>query len=151
MWAEHAQEGARAGSGCAPQPRGYLFLACAIVIHAMLGGHDSGSVQGGGVEGHPLHIGNVAGEIGQAWAVCLVWVPPVLEELLEQWGLTTLRKDRDLKEARKGKNVTGLKPPGQGPPSRGPWGASDSPGHTEGAHSPHPSHFSPKLNPPSLS
>lgn len=110
-------EGAREGSGHAPQPRGYLFLACAVIIHAVLGGHDSGRVQGGGIEGHPLHIGNVAGEVGQAWAVGLVWVPPVLEELLEQRGLAALRKDRDLKEAGEEQNVAGLKPPGQGPPA----------------------------------
>lgn len=55
-----------------PQPPRYLFLACAIVIHAMLGGHCSGGVQGGGVEGHALYVGDVAGEIGQAQAIRLV-------------------------------------------------------------------------------
>lgn len=74
----------------------YLFLASTVVIHAVLGSHGGGRVQGGRVEGHPLHMGNVAGEVPQAGAICLVWVSPVLEELLEQWGLTTLRKDRDL-------------------------------------------------------
>lgn len=94
------------------QPRSHLFLACAIVIHAVLGGHGSGSVQSGGVEGHPLHIGDVAGEIGQAWAIRLVWVPPVLEELLEQWGLTALRKDGDLEGAREEQDVAGMGLPG---------------------------------------
>lgn len=73
----------------------------------MLGGHGSGSVQGGGVEGHSFHIGDVAGEIGQAQAICLVWVPPVLEELLEQWGLTALRKDSDLEGVREEQDVAG--------------------------------------------
>lgn len=73
----------------------------------MLGGHGSGSVQGGSVEGHPLHVGDVAGEIGQAQAIRLVWVPPVLEELLEQWGLTALRKDSDLEGVREEQDVAG--------------------------------------------
>lgn len=101
--ARSAQEGARKGPG-RPSPRPaprHLFLAPAIVIHAVLGRHGSGSVQGGSIEGHALHVGNVAGEVGQAWAVRLVWVPPVLEELLEQRGLTTLGKDRDLERGRK--------------------------------------------------
>lgn len=92
----------------------------------MLGRHGSGRVQGGSIEGHALYIGDVAGEVGQAWAVCLVWVPPVLEELLEQRGLATLRKDGDLD--RRGKSRMGL---GSGPPEdRGlpaeDWGDSDT-------------------------
>ena len=76
-----------------PAPPGYLLLPSAIIIHAVLGGHGSGGVQGGRVEGHALHVGNVAGEIAQARAICLVWVPPVLEELFEQRGLAALGKD----------------------------------------------------------
>lgn len=59
----------------------------------MLGGHGGGSVQRGSIERHALHVGNVAGEIGQAGAVCLVWVPPVLEELLKERGLAALWED----------------------------------------------------------
>ena len=76
-----------------PAPPGYLLLPSAIIIHAVRGGHGSGGVQGGRVEGHALHVGNVAGEIAQARAICLVWVPPVLEELFEQRGLAALGKD----------------------------------------------------------
>lgn len=76
-------------------------------------------MQGGGIEGYPLHIGNMAGEIGQAQAISLVWVPPVLEELLEQWGLTTLRKDSDLEGVRKEQDVAGT------PRTAGVPGASD--------------------------
>lgn len=76
-------------------------------------------MQGGGVEGHPLHIGDVAGEIGQAQAIRLVWVPPVLEELLEQWGLTALRKDSNLEGVREEQDVAGT------PRTAGVLGASD--------------------------
>lgn len=89
-----------------PTPR-YLFLACAVVIHAMLGGHGSGGVQGGGIERHALHVGDVAGEIGQAQAFRLVRVPPVLEELPEQRGLTALGKDGDLGGDGEGKHGLG--------------------------------------------
>lgn len=94
-----------------PQPPRYLFLACAIIIHAVLGGHGSGGVQGGSIERHPLHIGDVAGEVGQAQAVCLVWVPPALEELFEQRGLATLGKDGDLEEEGKSRMWLGSSPP----------------------------------------
>lgn len=59
----------------------------------MLGSHSGGGVQRSSIEGHTLHIGNVAGEVAQARAVCLVWVPPVLEELLKERGLATLWED----------------------------------------------------------
>lgn len=115
MWPCMGQRGQGRSEGGAgtrpPQPRRYLFLACAIVIHAVLGGHGSGGVQGGSVEGHPLHIGDVAGEVGQAGAICLVWVPPALEELLEQWGLATLGKDGDLEEEGKSRVWLGSGPP----------------------------------------
>lgn len=74
----------------------YLFLASAVIVHAMLGGHGRGGVQCCSIERHPLHVGNVAGEVAQARAICLVWVPPVLKELLEQRGLATLWKDGNL-------------------------------------------------------
>jgi hypothetical protein len=47
-------------------------------------------VQRSSIERYALHVGNVAGEVAQAGAVCLVWVPPVLEELLKERGLTAL-------------------------------------------------------------
>lgn len=71
----------------------YLFLASAIIIHAMLGGHGGGSVQRSSIEGHAFHVGNVAGEVAQAGAVCLVWVPPVLEKLLKERGLAAFWED----------------------------------------------------------
>lgn len=59
----------------------------------MLGGHGGGGVQCSSIERHALHVGNVAGEVAQARAVCLVWVPPVLEELLKERGLAALWED----------------------------------------------------------
>lgn len=56
----------------------------------MLSGHGGGGVQRSSIERHALHVGNVAGEVGQARAVCLVWVPPVLEELFKERGLAAL-------------------------------------------------------------
>ena len=56
----------------------------------MLSGHGGGGVQRSSIERYALHVGNVAGEVAQAGAVCLVWVPPVLEELLKERGLTAL-------------------------------------------------------------
>lgn len=50
-------------------------------------------------------MGDVTGEVGQAWAIRLVWVPPVLEELLEQRGLAPLGKDRDLGGEREEQDV----------------------------------------------
>lgn len=47
-------------------------------------------MQRSSIERHALHVGNVAGEVGQARAVCLVWVPPVLEELFKERGLAAL-------------------------------------------------------------
>lgn len=78
----------------------YLLLASAVVVHAMLRGHGGGGVQCCGIERHPLHVGNVAGEVGQAGAICLVWVPPVLKELLEERGLSTLWENRNLQGER---------------------------------------------------
>lgn len=75
----------------------YLFLARTVVLHAVLGSHGRGVVQRGSVEGHLLNLGDVAGDVGRAQPLCLVPVPPVLEELLEQGGLTALRQDLDLK------------------------------------------------------
>jgi hypothetical protein len=98
------------GPGHGPR---YLFLACAIIVHAVLGSHGGGGMQGGSIKGHTLHVGDVAGEVAQARAICLVWVPPVLEELLEEWGLTTLRKDRNLGRKQEEQDVAGR-------PSRGP-------------------------------
>lgn len=123
-----------------PQPPRYLFLACAIIIHAVLGGHGSGGVQGGSVEGHPLHIGDVAGEVGQAQAVRLVWVPPALEELFEQRGLATLGKDGDLEEEGKSRMWLGSGPPGDRDRQAGVLrGASDSQPTSRVGHPPHPS------------
>lgn len=74
-----------------------LFLARAIVLHAVLGSHGLGAVQGGRVERDLLNLGNVARNVRLPQPFCLVLVPPVLEELLEQRCLTTLREDLDLK------------------------------------------------------
>lgn len=71
----------------------YLFLASAVIIHAVLGGHGRGGVQRSSIERHALHVGNVAGEVAQAGAVCLVLVPPVLEELLKERGLAAFWED----------------------------------------------------------
>lgn len=71
----------------------YLFLASAIIVHAMLGSHGGGAVQRSSIKRHALHVGNVAGEVAQAGAVRLIWVPPVLKELLEERGLATLWED----------------------------------------------------------
>lgn len=85
----------------------YLLLASAVIVHAMLCGHGGGGVQCCSIERHPLHVSNVAGEVGQAGAICLVWVPPVLKELLEQWGLSALWENGNLKRE-KGKNMARL-------------------------------------------
>lgn len=85
----------------------YLLLASAVIVHAMLCGHGGGGVQCGSIERHPLHVSNVAGEVGQAGAVRLVGVPPVLKELLKQWGLSTLWENGNLK-GEKGKNMARL-------------------------------------------
>lgn len=111
-----------------PQPPGYLLLPSAVVIHAVLGCHGGGGVQGGGIEGHALHVGNVAGEIAQARAVRLVWVPPVLEELFEQRGLAALGKDRDLAGTEEEKVVAGPgSPEHRGHPAGVLQGTSDAP------------------------
>ena len=111
-----------------PQRPRYLLLPSAVIIHAVLGSHGSGGVQGGRVEGHALHVGNVAGEIAQARAVRLVWVPPVLEELFEQRGLAALGQDRDLAGMEQEKVVAGLESPeGRGHLARVLQGASDTP------------------------
>lgn len=134
------------------QPPRHLFLACAIVIHAVLGCHGCGCVQGGSIEGHALHIGDVAGEVGQAWAVCLVWVPPVLEELLEQWGLATLRKDRDLDKRGRSRMGLGSGPPeDRGLPAQVLRADSDTQSTlSRGRHPPHPSPAPAELDPTSL-
>lgn len=82
-------------------------------------------MQCGSVEGHTLHIGNVAREIGQAGAVGLVWVTPVLEELLEQRGLAALGKHRNLGREGGEEGVAG-----------GPAGVLRCPVQTEGGTSP---------------
>lgn len=85
-----------AAQSCTPAAP-HLFLASAVVIHAVLRRHGRGRVQGGGVEGHALHVGDVAGQVAKARAVRLVGVPPVLEELLEQRGLAALGKHGHLR------------------------------------------------------
>lgn len=74
----------------------HLLFAAAVVHHAVLGGHGLRSVQGGCVEGHLFDLGDAVGAVGHAQALCLVWVPPVLEELLEERRLAHLWQDLDL-------------------------------------------------------
>lgn len=135
---QRGQGGRRqSASTCPPQPPGYLLLPSAVVIHAVLGGHGGGGVQGGGIEGHALHVGNVAGEIAQARAVRLVWVPPVLEELFEQRGLAALGKDRDLAGTEEEKVVAGPgSPEHRGHPAGVLQGTSDAPSTLSAGHPP---------------
>lgn len=74
----------------------YLFLSTAVIHHAVLGGHGGGLVQAGGVEGHLLDLGDAVGNVGHAQALGLVFVPPVLEELLEERRLAHLWQDLHL-------------------------------------------------------
>ena len=67
----------------------YLDLALAVVHHVVLGGHVVVGVEGGGVEGHLLHLGDAADGVGLTGARGLVLVLPVTEELLEQSGLAS--------------------------------------------------------------
>lgn len=76
----------------------HLFPARAIILHAVLGSHGLGAVQGGGIKRHLLNLGNMTRNVSLAQSFCLVPVPPVLEELLKQRCLTTLRENLDLKQ-----------------------------------------------------
>lgn len=98
-------------------------------------------MQSGSVEGHTLHVGDVAGEIAQARAVHLVWVPPVLEELFEQWGLAALGKDGDLEAEGGERDELGW----------GPQGSLRQLVHKKGLHPLQPSPSPPKLDLSSLS
>lgn len=64
----------------------------------MLGSHGLGGVQSGSIERYLLDPGNMTRHISLSQSFCLVLVPPVLEELLKQGCLTTLREDLDLKQ-----------------------------------------------------
>lgn len=74
----------------------HLFLSAAVIHHAVLGGHGGGVVQAGGVEGHLLDLGDAVGDVGHAQALCLIFVPPVFEELLEERRLAHLWQDLHL-------------------------------------------------------
>lgn len=74
----------------------YLLFTAAVIDHAVLGGHGSRTVQGGGVEGHLLDLGDAIGAVGQAQALRLLSVPPVLEELFEERRLARLWQDLHL-------------------------------------------------------
>lgn len=74
----------------------HLFLSAAIIHHAVLGSHGGGVVQGGGIKGHLLNLGDAVSDVGHAQALCLIFVPPVLEELLEERRLSHLWQDLDL-------------------------------------------------------
>lgn len=74
----------------------HLLFAAAVVHHAVLGRHGRGTVQGGGVEGHLLDLGDAVGAVGHAQALRLLSVPPVLEELLEERRLAHLWQDLHL-------------------------------------------------------
>lgn len=84
--------------GGLPPPQGspHLLLAAAVVHHAVLGGHGRRAVEGGGVEGHLLDLGDAVGDVGHAQALGLIPVPPVLEELLEERRFAHLRQDLHL-------------------------------------------------------
>ena len=77
-------------------PPSHLFLSVTVVHHAVLGGHGGGVVQTGCVEVHLLDPGDAVGDVGDAQALGLVPVPPVLEELLEERRLTHLWQDLHL-------------------------------------------------------
>lgn len=74
----------------------HLLLAAAVVHHAVLGGHGRRAVEGGGVEGHLLDLGDAVGDVGHAQALGLIPVPPVLEELLEERRFAHLWQDLHL-------------------------------------------------------
>lgn len=94
---QQCHQGAKRSLETFPGASTDLFLARAIILHAVLGSHGPGAVQGGRIKGNLLNLGNVARNVGLPQPICLVPVPPVLEELLEQRCLTTLREDLDLK------------------------------------------------------
>lgn len=55
----------------------YLDLAGAVVHHAVLGSHGLVSVQGGGIEGHLLHLRNLANCVGLGGTCGFILVLPV--------------------------------------------------------------------------
>lgn len=76
----------------------HLFPARAIILHSMLGSHSLGGVKSGGIKRNLLDLGNMTRNVSLSQSFCLVLVSPVLEELLKQRCLTTLREDLDLKQ-----------------------------------------------------
>lgn len=74
----------------------YLDFPGAVVHHLVLRSHGVVGVQGGGIEGDLLHLGDLPDGVGFGRARGLVLILPVTEELLEESCLAPCRQHLDL-------------------------------------------------------